>query len=290
MGNEPLSRTTLLLLTITAAGIMQSCAKNSQQKPENRQTTQRPIEDDVANPTRPAQPTLDAAPPTRAVRESIPADGPTTAQPLLYSTDSKRLLGHFVQHADPGTAPILVILHDDTFGLDDFITKRARDYANLGYHVVCPDLSQLGSTPSDEAVVANVRAAMKKAESELKRDPVNRFAIMGWDSGATHAFTAARYLEFDLLIVAYGQLSTDPEQLRGLREPILGIYGQQDPFITPQLVTRFREIFAPMGGRFEANIWKDEGHDFMRFPSDPANVKEADVEILRWLDASFPPS
>ncbi len=221
-------------------------------------------------------------------RHSVPATGDMAQVSLIYSVGSRRMLGHLVRYANPGTAPILLLLHDEK-GIDDWLRQRAEAYARLGYIVLCPDLSELMNETFDQPVIDNIMAAIAETENQLQRQPVGRYAAIGWGHGGEQALTMARYMDLDALVICYGNLITAPEALQKVREPILGIFGRLDDQVPSAGVEAFQKIMEQMGGRFEGNIWGKEGHGFMRNPVDPNDAREADLEIINWLDTYFVP-
>ncbi len=221
-------------------------------------------------------------------RNRVPASGEITQGLLLYSVGTSRMLGHLVRYENPGTAPILLLLHDEK-GIDDWLKQRAEAYARLGYIVLCPDMSELMNETFDQPVIDNVSAAIAEAERQLGRKPVGRLAAIGWGRGGSQALTLARYMDLEAIVICYGQLVVMPEALEKVREPILGIFGRLDTELPAEKVEEFQKVMQQMGGRFEGNIWSDEGHGFMRTPNDPTNAREADLAIINWLDTYFVP-
>jgi len=221
-------------------------------------------------------------------RHTVPASGEMTQISLIYSVGTRRMLGHLVRYANPGMAPILLLLHDEN-GIDDWMRQRAAAYARLGYIVLCPDLSELMNETFDQPVIDNVMAAIAETENELRRKPVGRVAAIGWGRGGSQALTLARSMELDAMVICYGDLLTNPEALQKVREPVLGIFGRLDDQVPVASVEAFQKIMEQMGGRFEGNIWSKEGHGFMRTPVDPNDAREADLAIINWLDTYFVP-
>ncbi len=219
-------------------------------------------------------------------RNTVPASGEIQHVALIYSVSGRRMLGHLVRYENPGSAPILLLLDEH---VDAWLQQRAEAYARLGYNVLCPDLSELAGETFDQPVLDNVTAAIAEAERQLGRTPVGRYAAVGWGRGGGQALTLARYMDLEALVICYGPLITTPEALQKVREPILGIFGRLDTEVPPERVEEFRSILQRMGGRFEGNVWSDEGHNFMRAPNDPTNAREADIEIISWLDTYFVP-
>lgn len=221
-------------------------------------------------------------------RNQVPAGGEIRQSLLIYAVGSRSMLGHFVHHESPGTAPILLLMHDER-GIDEWLRERADSYARLGYHVLCPDLSELLNETLDQPVVDNVVAAVAEAEVRLGRQPTGRLAAIGWGRGGAQALTLARHLDLEALVICYGPLVTTPNALEAVREPVLGIFGRLDQVVPESMVTEFHATMQKMGGTFNGNVWSDEGHDFMRLPNDPTNALEANLEIVNWLDTYFEP-
>lgn len=221
-------------------------------------------------------------------RNRVPASGEVRQAALIYTVGSRRMLGHFVYHDVPGTAPILLLLHDQ-YGIDGWLRQRADAYARLGYHVLCPDLSELLNETLDQPLLDNVIAAIAEAETRLGRVSTGRLAAIGWGGGGSQALALARHFEMEALIICYAPLISTPAALERVREPVLGIFGRLDTIVKEESVEVFRTVMQQMGGTFSGNIWSDEGHDFMRRPNDPTNVQEADLEIIRWLDTYVEP-
>ena len=96
-------------------------------------------------------------------------------------------------------------------------------------------------------------------------------------------------MDLEALVICYGDLITSPEALQKVREPVLGIFGRLDEQVPVATAEAFQKIMEQMGGRFEGNIWGKEGHGFMRHPVDPNDAREADIEIINWLDTYFVP-
>lgn len=272
-----------LLCLLTAAALLAPAGCNQGGKP----TQAEPKQGESTGRTEPQQPeprgSLLPDP-----RHRVPASGEIRQAALIYSVGSRRMLGHFVYHEAPGNAPILLLLHDQ-YGIDGWLRQRADAYARLGYHVLCPDLSELLNEVLDQPLLDNVIAAVAEAETRLGRVSTGRLAAIGWGKGGSQALALARHFDLEALIICYGPLIATPAALEKVREPVLGIFGRLDTVVTEESVQEFQRVMQKMGGTFAGNIWSDEGHDFMRRPNDPTNVLEADLEIIRWLDTYVEP-
>ncbi len=271
------------VLCLTAALVVAPIGCNKQGK--EAQAPQEPAEEEAAPEQPPPGPRGSLLPDPR---NQVPASGEIRQSLVIYAVGGRSMLGHLVHHEHPGTAPILLLMHDE-HGIDDWLRERADSYARLGYHVLCPDLSELLNETLDQPVVDNVVAAVAETEARLGRKPTGRLAAIGWGSGGAHALTIARHLDLEALVICYGSLVTTPNALEAVREPVLGIFGRLDQVVPESMVTEFHATMQKMGGTFNGNVWADEGHDFMRQPNDPTNALEANLEIVNWLDTYFEP-
>ena len=228
-------------------------------------------------------PIVPTVPPRRATGEMV-------SEPLLYAAPGGgRVLGHLARRADPGTAPVLLLFHDER-GIDSWLEGRAAQYATMGYVAVCPDLSELPADALDHQVVEHVQAAIGAAEDAMRRHPpVARYGAIGFGAGAGRALALARRWNLEALIVCHGDLIADEESLLAVREPVLGLFGQNDPGLPREEIDAFDQAMRRTGGTFVAYIWSDEGADFLRRPADETNVREANLEIVKWLDRFFVP-
>jgi dienelactone hydrolase len=204
---------------------------------------------------------------------------------LEYEVDGVERTGRLVYYPDLIRAPILIMMHDER-GFDEWFMNRAERYARIkpGCVVVCPDLSGISTSARDKVVTDNVDAATREAMQIVRYVDQPRMGVIGWSTGATHALTCARKLDLSMAILCYGELIPREEALLHVREPVLGIYGGKDPDLPMTEIVAFRNAMENLAGSFTANVWEDEGAEFMRSPADPENANEADWEIIEWID------
>jgi carboxymethylenebutenolidase len=63
-------------------------------------------------------------------------------------------------------------------------------------------------------------------------------------------------------VINYGHLATDPEALKKINAPILGLFGAQDRGILPEDVKKFKEQMDKLGKKIDITIYPDAGHGF----------------------------
>ncbi|NOG54743.1 MAG: hypothetical protein HND57_10525 [Planctomycetes bacterium] len=222
-----------------------------------------------------------------ADRAPHPGTGVTLTHKLEYEANGSIRTGQLLyqdRNYPEGSFTVLILLHDE-FGVDDWLYSRAEEYTEMGYVVVCPNLSGLGGHEArDRQVLDNIEAALVASSTVIPGcDTSTDRAVIGWDIGGTYALTCARYMDLRGAVICYGQLITNAEGLLGVREPLLGIYGMDDPNTSMDTLEEFRETLARMGGQYKAIVWRDEGRLFLRHPRDPARARDAEFEITSWL-------
>jgi carboxymethylenebutenolidase len=98
------------------------------------------------------------------------------------------------------------------------------------------------------------------SQPNLKKD---RIGAIGWCMGGGYSLDVA--LQEPTLaadVINYGHLATDPEALKKIHAPILGIFGAQDKGIPPADVRKFGEQLEKLGKKIEIKIYDDAGHAF----------------------------
>ncbi len=77
-------------------------------------------------------------------------------------------------------------------------------------------------------------------------------------------------------IINYGHLATDPDALKKINAPILGLLGGQDRCIPPTDVRKFGETLDQLGKKIEIKIYDDAGHAFEN-PNNRDGYRAADA-------------
>jgi carboxymethylenebutenolidase len=167
--------------------------------------------------------------------------------------------------AIPATPPSLaVVLVPDAFGLDDFTKAEADRLASLGYLVLAVDIyngKQL-TDPGDLAnLVQNLNAAsvMKTVDAGIKffhespKFKVDHVVAMGWGTGATFVFQAARENRtLDGAITFYGPIESPEHVLGKFYAALCAVYPLNDPVTTHDAVLAFQQRMKESGNDCEA--------------------------------------
>ena len=211
------------------------------------------------------------------------------------------------------TGGVVVVHHLP--GYDAATKEMVRRFATLGWAAVCPNLyarQAPGADPDDAA--AAVRAAGGIPDEQLVGDvagaaeflrglpgATGRVAVIGFCSGGRQSVLAACSLPLDAAIDCYGAFVTGqpPEgfpiavtplydQLDSLACPLLGLFGAEDRYPSPEHVAELDRLLTDGGRAHEFHTYDDAAHAFLAVdrPSyRPAAAVDAWGRIAGFLDA-----
>ena len=189
--------------------------------------------------------------------------------------------------AGSGPFPALIVIHE-WWGLNDWVKGQASKLSGEGYVTLAVDLyrGKVATTPEEaheimrgvpeDRAKRDLHAAFEFLVSQpnVKKD---RIGAIGWCMGGGYALDVA--LQEPTLaadVINYGHLATDPEALKKIHAPILGIFGAQDKGIPPGDVRKFREQLDKLGKKIEIKIYDDAGHAFEN-PNNKDGYRSADA-------------
>jgi len=166
--------------------------------------------------------------------------------------------------AIPTTPPTLaIVIVPDAYGLDDFTKAEADRLASLGYLVAAVDIYNGKETtdPGDLAnLVANLNSAtvMKTIDAGIRffhespKFEVDHVVAMGWGTGATYVFQAARENKtLDGAITFYGPVEGPDHVLGKFDAALCAVYPQNDPVATRDNVLSFQQRMKDSGNDCE---------------------------------------
>jgi carboxymethylenebutenolidase len=201
----------------------------------------------------------------------------------------------------PGPRAGLVWIHHMP-GYDRETKEFVRRLAVDGYQVVVPNLYSReapGADPDDAA--ATVRAAGGVPDERLVGDvagaadylrgldgATGKIGVIGHCSGGRHTFLAACSLSIDAAVDCYGAFVTGtvPEgfpmkvtnlvdNLPDLGTPLLGLFGADDAYPSPEQVAELDQRLTGLGKEFEFHSYEGAGHAFFAVDRVPYNVAAA---------------
>jgi len=189
--------------------------------------------------------------------------------------------------AGKGPFPAIIVIHE-WWGLNDWVKDQAAKLAGEGYVALAIDLyrGKVATTPDqaheimrgvpEDRAKRDLHAAFAflQSQANVKKD---RIGAIGWCMGGGYSLDVA--LQEPALaadVINYGHLATDPDALKKINAPILGLFGALDQGIPPHDVKKFGETLDGMGKKIEIKIYDDAGHGFEN-PNNKDGYRAADA-------------
>lgn len=196
-----------------------------------------------------------------------------------------------------GTWPGVILGHEG-WGISEDFKDVARRLAEEGFVVMVPDLNggkvardadkarELGVLMDESAAVARIDALA----SHLKYRPEvgdHRVGLVGFDAGGRAALLAGMVSEAaSCVVIVYGRPVIEPDRLRRIGPPVLGIFGGRDPLVPRDQAEAFREALAAASRTADVRIYDEAGRGFMNAKweqHDPAAAADAWSLIVAFL-------
>jgi carboxymethylenebutenolidase len=213
-----------------------------------------------------------------AVAGTAAAQGKTTTHGewvhIRKGADSIRAYVAYPERKDK--APGIIVIHE-IYGLTDWEPTVADRLAKEGYVAIVPDLlsSKHGRTPKDESEArklvgdlepGRVTADLNAAYAYLSGLPAVQKGNIGtigfcWGGGQSFRY-ATNNPNLRAVVVAYGP-APDTSEMKRIKAPVLGIYGEDDARINAALP----EVTAGMqnaGNTFTSEVYPGTGHGFLK--------------------------
>ena len=188
----------------------------------------------------------------------------------------------------PGPFGSVVVIHHMP-GYDAGTKEIARTFAVHGYLALCPNLytrEAPGASPDDAAAAARAQGGVPDerlvgdvggAAAYLRAMPVSngKVGVIGYCSGGRQSFLAACSLPLDAAVDCYGAfvVGTPPEGMPlkvgpiahlapSLSCPLLGLFGADDQYPSPEQVDELDKILTEAGKEHEFHSYEGAGHAF----------------------------
>jgi carboxymethylenebutenolidase len=189
-----------------------------------------------------------------------------------------------------GPFPAVIMVHE-FFGLNESIIGKAEGLSKEGYYVIAPDTFR-GSTTSwiPSAIYQvittkqeNVNADLDSVYAWLASQPdvaAGRIAIAGFCYGGRASLLYSLHNnELAATVVFYGSPETDPEVLKNLPGPLLGIFGGADVSISQEDVQAFEDGLQAAGVPHEITVYDGQPHAFV---TDIESIRAGGVQGQAW--------
>src|SRR3954464_5878627 len=173
------------------------------------------------------------------------AQAAAALQTVTVKTPSGRAVSAAL--ALPATTPAggVMIVHE-WWGLNDQIKAVAAELAANGFVGLAIDLYD-GKVASDPDGAKSLMGGVKDAEAietattwidHLRgmKEVNGKVATLGFCFGGGWSLNASLGQPVDATVTYYGRVGKSPEELKKLKGPVLGQFGNQDTFINPAMV------------------------------------------------------
>jgi carboxymethylenebutenolidase len=174
-------------------------------------------------------------------------------------------------------------------GYDRGTKEMVRRFAELGFDALCPNLYSReapGADPSDAAAAVRARGGLADeqvigdaagAAAYLRGLPTSngKVGVIGHCSGGRQSVLVACNTDVDAAVDCYGAFVTGVvpsdyilkvtnlvDQLPRLACPVLGLFGNDDRFPSPEHVDEFERILQDEGKPYEFHRYDGAGHAF----------------------------
>jgi carboxymethylenebutenolidase len=212
----------------------------------------------------------------------------TTSTITMTGADGDEVEAYLARPAGTGSRGGVVVIHHMP-GYDRGSKEIVRRLAEYGYDAICPNLYSReapGASPDDAAAVARANGGVPDARlvgdvggaaAYLRALPTSngKVRVIAHCSGRRQSVLAACNLDLDAAVDCYGAYVTGivPEgwplkitnlvdQLPNLRAPVLGLFGNEDSYPTPEQVDEFEQILKDNNKPHEFHRYDGAGHAF----------------------------
>lgn len=215
--------------------------------------------------------------------------------------DGPDVRAYVARPSGEGPFPVAIMIHE-FYGLNAAITSMADGLAEAGYLVVAPDTFR-GSTSQwipraiyqvatndPQQVNADLDSVYAWVVSQPEADPA-KIGILGFCYGGRVSLLYSLHNNaIAATVIFYGSSETDPEVLKNLPGPVLGIFGGADTSIPLEEVYALEDGLNAAGIPNEIMVFENQPHAFMTNMDEirADSVKSwAWEQMLEFLDANL---
>ena len=189
---------------------------------------------------------------------------------------------------DGGSRGGMIVIHHMP-GYDAGTKEITRRFATMGYNAVCPNLytrEAPGADPDDAAATARAQGGVPDARFVgdaagaarwLRSLPTSngKVGAIGYCSGGRQAVLAGIDVDIQAAVDCYGafvvgtppegfplQVSPLADRIPELDAPLLGLFGNEDSYPSPDHVDELEKLLQENGKPYEFHRYDDAGHAF----------------------------
>lgn len=210
-----------------------------------------------------------------------------------YHGDSVTMNGFVAYNASSKERrPVVMVVHE-WWGQNDYVKKRARELAALGYLAYAVDLYGAGMVAADPTMAKELatpfymnplkaKARFDAAVAMAKSNPLadtSRILAIGYCFGGSMVLNMARLGENLAGVVSFhGGLAGVPPSKDKLKSPVLICHGEADQFVSAQEVATFKHQMDSIGAVYTFKSYPNATHAFSN-PDATANGKKFNMPI-----------
>ena len=210
------------------------------------------------------------------------------SQTITISTEDGEIEAYaaLVQDSAP-RGGVVVIHHMPGYDLES--KEIVRRFASMGYNAVMPNLYHRdapGAAPDDAAAAGRAKGGVPDERlvidvtagaAYLRALPNSngKVGTIGYCSGGRQSVLAAIEVDVDAAVDCYGAFVTGVvpegfplkvrplgERVKGVRCPILGLFGKDDQYPTQDQVAELEQLLKDGGKEYEFHSYEGAGHAF----------------------------
>ena len=234
----------------------------------------------------------------------------------LTGHNGETINAYFARPLGPGPFPGVVLAHHFP-GWDEWYKEAARKFAHHGYAAISPNLYYRTGHGSPDDVAAKVRAEGGIPDEQAVGDLAGARAflsgqafssgktgVFGTCSGGRLAYLAGCQLDgFGAVIDCWGgrvvmanddlspMFPVAPIDLtEHLSCPVLGLFGEEDHYPSPEQVAVHEERLIQFGKEYEFHMYPDAGHGFFYYHSPayrPQQAVDGWGKIFKFLEKNL---
>ncbi len=216
--------------------------------------------------------------------------GEIVTREIEYTHGDTRLKGILAyDDAIEGQRPGVVVVHE-WWGRNDYVVRRARELAELGYAAFAIDMYGDGRTTNDPQQAGEWASQYRGENGELGRQRAlagietlraqpevdnQKIAIMGYCFGGTIALEVARSgADIDAAISFHGGLATaQPAQKGQVKASILVLHGAADPLVSQEEIAAMQKEFDEAGADWVFVAYSGAVHSFTSPEADQHGIE-----------------
>ncbi len=175
-----------------------------------------------------------------------------------------------------GKRPAVLVVHE-WWGMNDYVKRRVRELAGLGYIAMAVDFYGNGKradNPTDAGKLAtpfyqDPQMAKQRFDAALatlrgySQTDTTKIAAIGYCFGGTQVLNMANLGEDLVGVVSFhGGLEVVTPDKAKLKAQVLVCHGGADPFVPAEQVARFRKQMDSIGARYTFNVYDSATHAF----------------------------